>query len=138
MDKATAIGLFVAFLMIVAFGAGFLKQYPIMLGAFVLIILIAIFSFGTMVRHLAEKQAKAKADPYAQFPGSLFKEGATGVVLNGIIWLVVTFALFGITNVLLNKPLLDNWLYPVTLAIIITVYQYYTYNNYKKLKEQGA
>ena len=135
MNNATAIRLFISLLLIVAIGAAFLGAPLIMFGAFVLIILIAIFSFGLLVKEDAKTLAKAKVNPYTKFPGSLFKEGVTGVILYSIIVLAIFFILNGILNTLLNKPLLDNWMYSISLTIIILAYEYYTYSNYKKLKK---
>lgn len=133
MENATAIRIFIVLLAIVAIAAALLQQSLIGVAAFILIIVTAIAGFGIITKADAKKLVEKKVK-FNKFPDTLLSEGIGGAILYFVISLVLMVLFVGIINLVLQKQPLDNLEMSFTLALILTVFRYYTYKQYKKLK----
>ncbi|MFH0713141.1 MAG: hypothetical protein V1722_01275 [Candidatus Micrarchaeota archaeon] len=133
MENATAIRLFVVFLAIAAIAATILQQPLIGVAAFILIIITTIAGFGIITKADAKKLVEKKAK-FNKFPDTLLSEGIGGAILYFVISLVLMVFFVGIINLVLQKQPLDNLEMSIVLALMLTVFRYYTYKQYKQLK----
>ncbi len=137
MDNATAIKIFIALLLVIAIIAGLFGQPLISLAALFLIIIAAVASFKILVKADAKKLAEKKVK-FNQFPDTLLSEGTGGALMYFVIALALVAFFTALINAAINKPLLDKLEMTFALAAIVTLFRYYTFKQYKKIKGKIA